>query len=106
LHAGFDMQPIIRQNAITLELPDFRNLGTILRIVLAVNAMAALAALVKRRSSTSGWCSGSLTAVVEPRLTAQLVLYAREGARAAAVTTGALAVAAITVAIGLGVHAR
>ncbi|MET0683362.1 MAG: hypothetical protein ABWZ29_08490, partial [Casimicrobiaceae bacterium] len=41
------MQPIIRQNAIAPALPDLRNLGTILRIVLAVNAMTAVTALVR-----------------------------------------------------------
>ena len=101
------MQPIIRQNAITLELPDFRNLGTILRIVLAVNAMTALAALVSAPQLdlwTVQWLD--MTAVVEPHLIAQLaVLYAFAPWLARQPrTTGALAVAAVTVAIGLGVH--
>ncbi|MDH5245582.1 MAG: histidine kinase [Betaproteobacteria bacterium] len=101
------MQPIIRQNVITLELPNFRNLGTILRIVLAVNAMTAVAALVKAPQLdlwTAHWLD--LTAVVEPHLIAVLaVLYALApwlGRQSS--STGALAVAAIVVAIGLGVH--
>ena len=101
------MQPIIRQNAITLDLPDLRNLGTILRIVLAVNAMTAVAALVSAPQLdlwTVQWLD--MTAVVEPHLIAQIAVHyalapwlGRQSA-----TTGALAVAAITVAIGLGVH--
>ena len=101
------MQPIIRQNVITLELPNFRNLGTILRIVLAVNAMTAVAALVKAPQLdlwTVHWLD--LTAVVEPHLIAVLaVLYALApwlGRQSS--STGALAVAAIIVGIGLGVH--
>ena len=101
------MQPIIRQNAITLDLPDLRNLGTILRIVLAVNAMTAVAALVSAPQLdlwTVQWLD--MTAVVEPHLIAQIaVLYAlAPWLRRQSAMTGALAVAAITVAIGLGVH--
>ena len=101
------MQPIIRQNAITLELPDFRNLGTILRIVLAVNALTALAALVNAPQLdlwTAHWLD--MSAVVEPHLIAELaVLYALAPWLGRQPTlTGVLAVAAITVAIGLGVH--
>src|SRR5262245_37255173 len=43
----FDMPSIIKPNTSTPELPDFRNLGTILRIVLAVNLITAVAALVR-----------------------------------------------------------
>ncbi len=101
------MQPIIGQNAISLELPDLRNLGTILRIVLAVNAITALAALVSAPQLdlwTAQWLD--MTAVVEPHLIAELaVLYALApwlGRQSS--MTGVLAVAAITVGIGLGVH--
>ena len=101
------MQPIIRQNAIRLELPDLRNLGTILRVVLAVNAMTAVAALVSAPQLdlwTAQWLD--MTAVVEPHLIAELaVLYALApwlGRQSS--TTGALVVAVITVGIGLGVH--
>ena len=63
------MQSIIRQNTIALELPDFRNLGTILRIVLAVNLLTAAAALV-RESQLDLWTTqwAEMTAVVEPHL--------------------------------------
>ena len=38
------MRPIIRQNPDPLPLPDFRNMGTILRVLLAVNGVVAIAA--------------------------------------------------------------
>ena len=108
LHAGFVMQPIIRQNAIGLALPDLRNLGTILRIVLAVNAMTAVAALVREPQFelwTAAWLD--MTAVVEPHLIVELaILYALAPwlSRQTA-PTGALVIAAITVVVGIGLHA-
>ena len=102
------MQPIIGQNAIAPALPDLRNLGTILRIVLAVNAMTAVAALVREPQFelwTAQWLG--MTAVVEPHLIAELaILYALAPwfSRVPAVT-GALVVAALTVAIALGLFA-
>ena len=102
------MQPIIRQNAIAPALPDLRNLGTILRIVLAVNAMTAVAALAREPQFdlwTAQWLD--MTAVVEPHLIVELaVLYAlapwlsRQSAR-----MGALMIAAITIVVGLGLDA-
>ena len=102
------MQPILRQNSVRLELPDFRNLGTILRIVLAVNAMTAVAALVKEPQLdlwVAQWLD--MTALVEPYLIVELtILYAlapwlfRQTA-----SMGIFVVAAITIAVGLGLHA-
>ena len=101
------MRSIIGQNTITLELPDFRNLGTILRIVLAVNALAAVAALV-REPQLDQWAPQwlDMMAVVEPHLIAELaILYAIAPwlARQAA-ATGALLVAGLTIVVGVGVH--
>jgi two-component system sensor histidine kinase AlgZ len=57
------MQSIIRQNGHPPPtLPDFRNLGTVLRILIAVNAGAALFALA-RETSPARWF-GELSAVV------------------------------------------
>ncbi|MEO8302602.1 MAG: histidine kinase [Betaproteobacteria bacterium] len=101
------MRSIIRQNAIALELPDFRNLGTILRIVLAVNALAAVAALV-REPQLDQWAPQWLDtmAVVEPHLIAELaILYAIApwlGRQTAA--TGALTVAGLTIVVGVAIH--
>jgi two-component system sensor histidine kinase AlgZ len=97
----------IRQNVIALELPEFRNLGTILRIVLAVNALTALAALVREPQLdlwTAQWVD--LTATVEPHLIIELaLLYALAPwlVRQTPVT-GALLIAAITVGVGVAVH--
>jgi two-component system sensor histidine kinase AlgZ len=108
LRAACDVRSIIGQNNIALELPDFRNLGTILRIVLAVNALTAVAALVREPQLdlwTSQWLA--MTAAVEPHLIVEVaVLYAIAPWLARqAPATGALLVAALTVGIGLGVHA-
>ena len=99
--------PIIRQNAIAPALPDLRNLGTILRIVLAVNAMTAVVALVREPQFdlwTAQWLD--MTAVVEPHLIVELaVLYALAPwlSRQSALT-GALMIAAITVVVALGLY--
>ena len=91
-----------------LALPDLRNLGTILRIVLAVNAMTAVAALVREPQFdlwTAQWLD--MTAVVEPHLIVELaILYALAPwlSRQTALM-GALVIAAITVLVGLGLHA-
>jgi two-component system sensor histidine kinase AlgZ len=101
------MQPIIRQNAIAPELPDCRNLGTILRIVLAVNAMTAVAALV-RAPQLDLWAAQwlDMTAVVEPHLIVELaVLYAlAPWLGRQSYLAGALLIAAVTIGTGLGVH--
>ncbi len=101
------MQPIIRQNTITSVLPDCRNLGTILRIVLAVNAMTAVAALV-RAPQLDLWSTQwlDMSSLVEPHLIVELAvlyLFAPWLARQSSLT-GALAVAVATVGIGIGVH--
>ncbi len=69
------MPSIIRQNGNPPALPDFRNLGTVLRILVAVNAGAALYAFA-RQASPSGlveeWTIA--TTVVEPYLFVVLAL--------------------------------
>ena len=101
------MQSIIRQNTIPPELPDFRNLGTILRIVLAVNVLTGVAALV-RESQLDLWVTqwAELTAVVEPHLIVELaILYALAPVIARqSYVTGALLIAALTIGVALGVH--
>ncbi len=71
------MQPIIRQKPEQPALPDFRNLGTILRILIAVNAIGAVGALLGVNDWTL-WSSAWLDAVglLEPHLlTAVMLLY-------------------------------
>jgi len=103
LHAGFDIRSIIRQIIIAFELPDFRNLGVILRVALSVNALAAVAALV-REPQLDLWTAQWLTwiAAVEPQLIIELaVLYALAPWLARqSYATGALVIAALTVGVG------
>ncbi|MGH8800061.1 MAG: sensor histidine kinase, partial [Casimicrobiaceae bacterium] len=71
------MRPSINQNAAPLSLPELRNLGTILRILLAVNALVLVAALVRETqwgAITAAWLE--MMSIVEPQLLLQLlVLY-------------------------------
>ena len=71
------MRPSINQKTVPLALPQLRNLGTILRILLAVNAVVLLAALVSEtrpRAITAAWLE--MISIVEPQLLLQLlVLY-------------------------------
>jgi two-component system sensor histidine kinase AlgZ len=101
------MQGIIRQKPEQPALPDLRNLGTILRIVLAVNGAALLVALARapRLAQVIGeWVT--LTGSVEPHLLVELaVLWLLYPALARLpYALGALAIAAITVAVGAAVH--
>lgn len=108
LHAATQMAPIIRHTPPPQApaLPDFRNLGTVLRALLAVNGAVVLVAL----ATASGPRSFvdelvRLTGFVEPHLIAQLaLLYALAPALArqpyrigAALVFGATALTAIAV---------
>src|SRR5688572_11734926 len=90
------------QNAYSGALPNFRNLGILLRILLIVNAVALLAVIVKS-SSLSGLSAPlmEVAAVVEPLLILTLVvLYVLNGLLARlSYFTGALAVMALTLAL-------
>ena len=89
-------------------LPDLRNLGTLLRILVAVNGGAAIVALALAPSAAGfldEWVR--ITGYVEPHLLVQLaILYvagpwlSRQPFR-----LGAACVAAIAVAVALGLHA-
>ncbi len=102
------MSQIIRQNPDLPALPDFRNLGVVLRILVAANAVAAVAALVEA-PRLDLWASEFLdnVSVVQPYVLLQLaVLYALQPWLARQpYATGAWLVAAITVACGLAVYA-
>jgi two-component system sensor histidine kinase AlgZ len=102
------MAAIIRQNPALPMLPDFRNLGTMLRVLVAVNALAAVAALV-RVARWDAWMIEWLdvVAVLEPYLLAQLaLLFALQPwlARQSYVV-GASVVVASTAAVGIAIHA-
>jgi two-component system sensor histidine kinase AlgZ len=102
------MQPIIRQNPDLPTLPDFRNLGVILRILVAANGAAAVAALVEV-PRVELWATEFIdnVSVLQPQLMLQLaLLYAVQpwlGRQPYA--TGAWIVVASTVGCGIATHA-
>ncbi len=102
------MRPIIRQNPSPPELPDFRNLGTVLRILVAVNGAAIVAAVIQapRPELWAGQLLDNIS-VLEPQLILQLaLLYALQPWLARQpYATGAWLVAALTVACGIAVNA-
>ncbi len=102
------MGAIIRHNPDSPALPDFRNLGTILRIVVAANGAAAAAVLVAE-PRLDRWSAEFIANVgtLEPNLL--LVLAALYGlspwfARQP-YSTGAAVVAAVVLLSGIAVHA-
>ena len=101
------MAQIIRQNPESPALPDFRNLGTVLRVLVAVNGLAAIAALV-RAPRWDAWMVEWLdvTALLEPHLLAEIaLLYALQPWLARqSYGIGAAVVAASTVAFGVLIH--
>jgi two-component system sensor histidine kinase AlgZ len=102
------MRPIIRQNPVPLPLPDFRNMGTILRVLLAANAAVAIAAWLREpRWEHLAAETTDLAASVEPQLLLALtVLYlAQPWLARASWSTWSAAVAAVVVGAGLAVHA-
>ncbi|HEY7787331.1 MAG TPA: histidine kinase [Casimicrobiaceae bacterium] len=102
------MQGIIKQPPAAPALPDLRNLGTILRILLAVNGAALLIALAREPrlpALASEWAT--ITGFVEPQLFAELaVLWLVQPLLSRVPHRGAnAAVTAITCAIAFGVNA-
>jgi two-component system sensor histidine kinase AlgZ len=102
------MRSIIRQNPSHFALPDFRNLGTILRTLLAANVLVAVGVLV-RVPVWDAWPVEWMdsVAVVEPYLLLELmVLYAVApwiGRRS--YREGTITIAALTIAVGLVINA-
>jgi two-component system sensor histidine kinase AlgZ len=100
------MARIIRQNPLQPALPQMRNLGTVLRIVLAVNGIAAIVALV--RAHSGGWGAEFLdvASTVEPQLMLVLAVLYALGPWLARQTygTGALVVAGVGVVAAILVY--
>lgn len=100
------MQSIIRQNGHRPALPDFRNLGTVLRILVAVNAGAALFALA-REPSPARWFAELSAAVgtAEPYLFLVLAVLWAASPRLGRMPygTGAAVVVLVTVLAGIAV---
>jgi len=88
-------------------LPDLRNLGTILRVLFAVNG-AALAVAFAREQRWSAivdeWVA--LTSVVEPYLLAELAVLAMASPRLVRLPYryGVAAIAGVTVVVGVALH--
>jgi len=101
------MRGIIRQKAEHPVLPDLRNLGTILRVLFAVNG-AALAVAFAREQRWSAivdeWVA--LTSVVEPYLLAELAVLAMASPRLVRLPYryGVAAIAGVTVVVGVALH--
>jgi two-component system, LytTR family, sensor histidine kinase AlgZ len=102
------MSSIIRQPSHSAGLPDLRNLGTILRVLLAVNGATLVVAFAREPRLAmlpAEWAT--LTGYVEPHLFAELAILWLSQPWLARVEfrTGVLVVTAITCAIAFGVHA-
>ncbi len=99
------MRTIINQNRDPLDLPDLRNLGTILRILLAVNAMifvAAVAGDTQWSAISDAWVQ--MSAIVEPPLLVVLLALYALSPRLLAMpyAQGAASVLALSVTVVLG----
>lgn len=90
--------PSINQNAYTSALPNFRNLGILLRILVIVNVLAIGAALVRAPTLAAAWGElVDISAIVQPiSIVTLLAFVALNGfLRRLPYALGALAVAAI-----------
>ena len=102
------MRAIINQKPDLPRLPELRNLGTVLRILLAVNGLAVIAVFVRepRWEALSGaWLDAA--AIVEPQLLANLlVLYAlAPWLERMQYRTGAIVILALTLVVTLAIDA-
>ena len=101
------MRSIIKQNGVSPALPDFRNLGTILRILVAVNGFVAVAALL-RDPNWATWPVAwtDMVGAAEPHLLLMLAaLYAMQPWLARRpYSQGAAAILGLTVLTGVGVY--
>lgn len=98
----------INQNAYTGALPNFRNLGILLRILVIVNVAAFAAAVVKSTDLRMLWQQLiELAAVVEPLLIVSLLALAalNDLLRRAPYWMGAVAVMALELALTAALHA-
>jgi two-component system, LytTR family, sensor histidine kinase AlgZ len=101
------MRGIIRQKAVLAVLPDLRNLGTILRVLFAVNGGALVVAFAREQRPNAlvdEWIG--LTSYVEPYLLAELAVLAMLAPRLVRLPYkyGVAAIVAVTVAVGIALH--
>ena len=96
--------PSINQNAYTSALPNFRNLGILLRILVIVNSLAVVAALVRASTLSGAWGElVDISAIVQPLLIVTLLaLVLLNGyLQRLPYRTGVIAVFALTFALGM-----
>jgi len=102
------MRSIIRQNPSQSALPDFRNLGTILRTLLAANVLVAIGVLV-RVTAWSTWQAEWMdsVAIVEPYLLLELaLLYAvAPWLDRLSYREGVMVIIALTLVVGVVINA-
>ena len=101
------MRSIIRQNALQPALPDFRNLGVILRILVAVNAGALVVSFARETNPAAVFADWTLaTTMVEPFLFLVLAILWLAAPRLSRLPfrTGVGVVALITLAAALGLY--
>ena len=92
----------INQNAYAGGLPNFRNLGILLRIAVIVNAFALAAAVVKSQNAASLWRQViEISSLVEPMLMLSLIVLAAasDWLRRAPYWLGVIAVVALELAL-------
>ena len=88
-------------------LPDLRNLGTILRVLFAVNGAALVVAFAREQrwnAIVDQWVA--LTSVVEPYLLAELAVLAMAAPRLVRLPYryGVAAIVVVTVVVGIALH--
>ena len=108
LHGTSDMAAIIRQNPNRPALPDFRNMGTVLRILVTVNLGAAVVAYARAPQLSATFIEWvEATSFVEPYLLLVLAVLWAAAPRLSRLpySVGAGLVAAITVFSGLALFA-
>jgi two-component system sensor histidine kinase AlgZ len=102
------MGTIINQKPIPFALPPLRNLGTILRIVLAVNGIAVVAAFVREPRWDSLFPAFlDIIAVMEPRLLFELLLLylLAPWLERLPYRSGAITIMALTLAVTIAMYA-
>ncbi len=97
----------INQNAYAGGLPNFRNLGILLRVGVIVNAFAFAAAVLRSHDAASLWQQViQISALVEPLLILSLIVLASasDWLRRAPYWLGVVTVFAIEIALTVGLH--
>lgn len=102
------MRAIINQKPVSPQLPELRNLGTVLRILLAVNGLALVAVFVREprwEALSAAWLDTA--AIVQPQLLASLLLLymLAPWLERLPYRTGAIAILALTLASTLALDA-